>query len=581
MVMLGRNEVVQIPKGLNNLQFTVFGNVNLQLRDPAAGVTVASDITRVVNDAYPDVSCEFKPEKTSCHLPSTSIALELSFVNPISEVKVYPELKYTHGGIAECPLVIPGCCSLGTALDVPKKDVFKWVCALRREYNTSVAAWAWGNETETPVLNRALWLDVWGKSGQAQDRAFLAFDVLDSDNSDNISQEEFAEHFQLPGQECDTSTTTFLDDWWTNWVVWTLFALTLWACCALAVLCCLCSSRKQKDSGQESDHHQRSIAPGRDKLADEFQPVHAVVTDPLLPQPPDATLRDNFNAQELSPYRPENAQELSPYRPQSPPMRSPSVGTTGPHSATLDRLLGNPAVRQKIEEHPSSLRFHQTRLLGYNEQLTDGFRAVFFKELLLVDARRDASLYGFMNFLHTSFPPTDGLGSVVHIAGVAKAIAAGLGGSVHHEHEPGEDVEARWQQRLHQLRLDFPHDMPIGTLLGRHDPAANLHLPGAGLQRHRAVLFKYVCDSLRICSSALLWDAKRDTAINLAWTGGSGGRPMVVDCTAEPGQLTEAYDLHHLVQQLEGEHHAATPLGQSSAHFGIPPRSGHNLFGMQ
>jgi len=236
----------------------------------------------------------------------------------------------------------------------------------------------------------------------------------------------------------------------------------------------------------------------------------------------------------------------------------PSTAALGSHGEAFDRLLRSPDVRRRIEEHPASLRFHQMRALGYDDVLTDGFRAMFSKELLLVDARRDTDLYGFMHFLHKDFPASEP-GNVAHITGVAKAIGAGFGGSMHHEHVPGEDLEARWRQRLQQLRLDFPHDLPIGLLLGRHDPGADLQTPGAGLQRHRAVLFKYVCDSLSICKSALLWDAKRDTAINLAWTGGPQGRPVRVDITDEPGQLQEAFDLHHVVMQLEGNHNGAIP----------------------
>merc|ERR1712039_312779 len=73
---------------------------------------------------------------------------------------------------------------------------------------------------------------------------------------------------------------------------------------------------------------------------------------------------------------------------------------------------------------------------------------------------------------------------------------------------------------------------------------------GGGLQRHRSVLFKYVCDALHICPCALLWDARRDSAEVVAWVS---GRPMTLDLMEDPGELRDASDLHSLVQQLESK----------------------------
>jgi len=122
---------------------------------------------------------------------------------------------------------------------------------------------------------------------------------------------------------------------------------------------------------------------------------------------------------------------------------------------------------------------------------------------------------------------------------------------VNHEHVFGESLESRWHRRFQSLHLVFPRDLPIGLLLGGRSAGGGAHEPGTGLQRHRAVLFKYVCDSLRICASALVWDTRTETVLNVAW---AGGRPLVVDCTEEPGQLREDYELHQLVLQLESEH---------------------------
>lgn len=379
-----------------------------------------------------------------------------------------------------------------------------------------------------------MWGGVWSEWDDVKGDAYQAMNYLDTNHDDVISKDEFVAGYFYDPDGCDSAPISTAQGWWPRWFVWwlALASCLLLACC----FCAVASAANARGKRADDDHLVEEEPLSRDR-----EHGLPVVEEPLL----------SHHSKDLLPS--EASADFSPTR-ESTPVKS--VGG-GPQAPTFDRLLANPELRFKVEEHPASLRFHQVRMLGYSEELTNGFRAAFSKEVLFVDARQDAALHGFMTFLHDSQqftvhgPPSPG--SVVHIVGVAKAISMGFGGGVNHEHVPGEGVQERWEQRSNQLRLHFPQDLPIGLLLGRHDPLAGLHAPGAGLQRHRAVLFKYVCDTLQICKSALLWDAKRDTAINVAWTGGSGGRPMLVDCAEHPGQLKEAYDLHHVVLQMERE----------------------------
>jgi len=98
---------------------------------------------------------------------------------------------------------------------------------------------------------------------------------------------------------------------------------------------------------------------------------------------------------------------------------------------------------------------------------------------------------------------------------------------------------------MEQLGLDDLWDeLPIGRLLGMDDAG------GAGLQRHRAVLFKYCCDQLAICPSALVALESsgkllpREDAMNVAWVDGV---PVTVDLVNTPGTLRTAPELHSLI----------------------------------
>lgn len=562
-----RSPKVRIPAGVKNLRFTVegpaTGDFNFKLVDagsPSVSVLGSTgfgvpatyrgmSITCAVSEESPGG----KKEKT-CQISETHAALELH-VSLQEKETFFFIFAYSHDGLTACPPLLPGCLSYSVAdsqEDIAEfaewarcgssktpKDVSATFHNLTTTYHVQLA----GNAKVVPWF---MWEGVWeqfaGTAGRSNGNA--VFKTLDTNHDEVMSQEELSAGLavsECPGSSSESAGggSFFLKDaWWKNFewwesCGWIVVVVLLWALCGL-LICCTQRKRRKRKLGEDADEEQNALV----------LPHQQYNTYPAYPQYPNSPMGS---------YAPPSNAVISP-KSQSQMSRP---GSPQGHAAIYDRLLGNPELRTKVEEHPASLRFHKARLLGYTEHMTDGFRAVFAREVLLVDGSHDPALRGFMEFLRSTLPLDEegsGFGSVGLIAAAAKAVAAGFGGALH-----GHDE--RFQQRMHQLRLEYPRDLPIGLLLGRHDPGAGLQEPGTGLPRHRAVLFKHACDSLSICNCALLWDAKRDTALNVVWTGGHHGRPMLVDTSSAPGQLKEAYDLHHLVQQITTEREQAENEG--------------------
>uniref|UniRef100_A0A7S4URJ4 PPPDE domain-containing protein n=1 Tax=Alexandrium monilatum TaxID=311494 RepID=A0A7S4URJ4_9DINO len=197
-----------------------------------------------------------------------------------------------------------------------------------------------------------------------------------------------------------------------------------------------------------------------------------------------------------------------------------------------------------VLSHPQSLRFHRAGLLAYDERLCDGFRAWFSRELLILDASKDPPLRSFLGFLQRSLPGPEN-GPFARASAAARAVAVALGGSG--ALVGGESLEERFEHRLKILHLEeLWHELPLGRLFGADVPGRSL--PGAGLRRHRAVLFKYACDALDICYSALVAKSAgareadaRDEPLNLIW---AEGQALTIDCLEDPGRLSVNPALH-------------------------------------
>lgn len=559
---------VEIPTGVQNLWFNGrAGAVALLLADPGSGKIVAADNGGVVHNSHPtDVYAGMNLTcigviggglNKTCFIGGyTTTTLLIKFLKLHGAEKDLARLSYKYERIQPCPARWTGCTPYSEAKAC--EEVAQWSRWLRSKYPEGAGA-AWtqvahpysaepevnvsGSNASAPPARSVpwfLWEGVWGQWRPTQRDGYQSFHYLDVDHDQRISQREFSQGYQLSGnvtckapEGSDVAEGSKASDgkfsrWWTSWVPMAALGLLIWSPLVVWMFCCLKSSRQKKDASHEP-HEGDALMPEVDphpRAAPEAQPA---AEDHIVP------------------------------------VDTPHV--EAPRNPAFDRLFTNPAAQLKVESHPASMFFHQARLLGYKHRLVDGFRAHFSQEMLLVDSRSDKALRGFLVFLRSSLPIVHGAvhGSEAHVTATAKAVAAAFGGA-RHEHEAGEELEARWQRRFHEVGLPFPHDLPIGLLLARTEPGSGLPEPGAGLPRHRAVMFKYVCDALDICESALLWDTRRDTAVNVAWTGGPDGRPMLVDCTTEPGQLRVEHELHHLVLDLESDNALREAAGITMVH---------------
>eukprot|EP00747_Dinoflagellata_sp_TGD_P091158 gnl/TRDRNA2_/TRDRNA2_164964_c0_seq4.p1 gnl/TRDRNA2_/TRDRNA2_164964_c0~~gnl/TRDRNA2_/TRDRNA2_164964_c0_seq4.p1 ORF type:complete len:388 (+),score=68.49 gnl/TRDRNA2_/TRDRNA2_164964_c0_seq4:72-1235(+) len=174
------------------------------------------------------------------------------------------------------------------------------------------------------------------------------------------------------------------------------------------------------------------------------------------------------------------------------------VPGTGPHSnsATRKRFADqlfqqHPHVLEEIMQHPTSRKFHLQRALNYEDRLLDGFTARFSRELLYVDMKSDDRLRSFVRSVEVE---VDDVHSIeAKVLAVAQMVSEAFGGQPsRHNH-----VEQRLSHIIEKSGKQKYERFPIGMFLASGDEA------GAGICRHRSVLFKYVLDALRITPSAV------------------------------------------------------------------------------
>lgn len=425
-------------------------------------------------------------------------------------------LAYAYEEVRPCPEISPGCHSIGRrhACDIASHfSHMQHISAVKKNrpklaWRTIAEPFAFpaqqpGSRNTGANLERTVpwwaWQNVWNDGHEAS----FAFYSIDSNKDMRISESEFELAYRgivgstrcLARNTLQRSLKTVIG--WSAEIL-IVMGILLWLC-----LCCAILKRCRKPKAENTEY--RSLR----KLEAPLEGGSAEVRMALDTKhdPPVLDARPVINA--------------------------------------VDRLLRTPALRLLIEEHPASFSFHRSRVIGYTELITDGFRALFCEELLLIDARRfagDLALRAFLDFIRNSIP-TDSARVGESVVSACKVIAAVFGGS-------SENLERRWATRLAQLQLEPPRDLPIGLLLGAKFSMDEFREPGVGLQRHRALMLKYVLDSLRICKSAVLWDADGDAVVIVAWIG---GRPMVVDCINHPGMIHENFEVHQVVVQIEGE----------------------------
>mmetsp|Transcript_33843 Transcript_33843/g.97302 ORF Transcript_33843/g.97302 Transcript_33843/m.97302 type:complete len:469 (-) Transcript_33843:114-1520(-) len=218
------------------------------------------------------------------------------------------------------------------------------------------------------------------------------------------------------------------------------------------------------------------------------------------------------------------------------------------------------ALRRDIECHPASHSFHRMRVLTRMDRLGDGFRALFADEVLLVDADADPALRRLLSFVQRCLPP-GGTTKQAAVAAVTKVVSTALGssGSSNDDVAAEDAAEERFAKRIRELRLPHHGELPVGLVFG------------CGLQRHKAVLLKYICDELRLCECALVGGGlltgrgadHLKTVLPLVRFE-DGAPLMLVDVVNRPGYMEQASDeIFGLVERAEHERPALASASSS------------------
>lgn len=583
-ILLDQNStpLVRMPSGLGSFRFHVLSSEHLPMLvvDEADRTFVYSETEGIVSMLRGSgfykgmsVSCSGsgfqEPLNKTCSIGArTTAPLLLRLENPFGSSRdVLAMFEVSYSDIQPCPQVMHGCSLWDEVAErVAKEEVRAWSLWAKRTFGSAEGAWngmadkyAFRPPTHGPLPDREVpffaWPAVWREWQPHNRNGYLAFHYFDSDHDLRVSREEFAYAYVLaqetsdalpgglrgtpssigpPSPSSSASPTTSESRSTTS-------SSASSSTSSLATSTSSPAVRSGVQDASTSAGEAGTTAHGGSPGAGGALAAQS------------SSVADAFGA--LAPWLAgvgavvwlccTLAVCVWCRRARGTQYQSLASKDHGPHSATFDRLLSSPEVRGAIEAHPASWRFHHSRHLGYQHRLDDGFRALFSRELLLVDGRReggraaDPALRGYLSFLRSCLPSVP-RGSAELVRTVAKSISTGFGGVRSH------DLELRWRRRLDELRLEFPRDLPIGLLLASPQRSTR----GAGLQRHRAVLFKYICDAMSVCDAALLWDAHRDTAISVALVD---GRPVLVDLMDEPGAMQDATELHDVVQQLQDD----------------------------
>eukprot|EP00747_Dinoflagellata_sp_TGD_P140009 gnl/TRDRNA2_/TRDRNA2_175961_c0_seq3.p1 gnl/TRDRNA2_/TRDRNA2_175961_c0~~gnl/TRDRNA2_/TRDRNA2_175961_c0_seq3.p1 ORF type:complete len:575 (+),score=80.93 gnl/TRDRNA2_/TRDRNA2_175961_c0_seq3:97-1821(+) len=197
---------------------------------------------------------------------------------------------------------------------------------------------------------------------------------------------------------------------------------------------------------------------------------------------------------------------------------------------------------EAIRKHKASHKFHHDRFLSYSDRMTDGFCARFSSGLVLLDAGIDLTLQRFLAtvaaLLETETVPEHKV-RIISVA-IANACGGKYGGAPERLHE-----------RMVAAGFELSDLLPIGVLLGDKNS-------GVGLCHHRALLLKYILDSLEVCPSVLV-DASivvqdclddppcSSEGTDHMWNITRLDQPMFCDIMQAPPVLQQAEDLDRCI----------------------------------
>eukprot|EP00927_Polykrikos_kofoidii_P060266 TRINITY_DN55287_c0_g1_i1.p1 TRINITY_DN55287_c0_g1~~TRINITY_DN55287_c0_g1_i1.p1 ORF type:complete len:839 (+),score=145.80 TRINITY_DN55287_c0_g1_i1:51-2567(+) len=164
-------------------------------------------------------------------------------------------------------------------------------------------------------------------------------------------------------------------------------------------------------------------------------------------------------------------------------------------------FMRRPSLGAAVEGHASSRKFNETHRLDFQDVLDDGFRVRFANEILIVDANKDPILRHFMTWLLDEVECEPGSPSD-RVRCASMLVAEAFGGV------PKANVKELLGHRVQALRTERGAravDVPVGALLGGPGVKDVVGVrDGVGICRHRAILFKYVCDTLGLANCAVV-----------------------------------------------------------------------------
>lgn len=174
-----------------------------------------------------------------------------------------------------------------------------------------------------------------------------------------------------------------------------------------------------------------------------------------------------------------------------------------------------------------SNRYRDQHKLDFGDKIADGFND-HVSEGVILDRSCDDALDVLLTKSRKKLQKASDAVTAVMVMGLFVSDSLGCSG------QQAAQLEDRFKERLRQQSKSFF----IGSLFGE-DRANKKHKGpkmGAGLSRHRALLFKFMVDHLGTIETTLERDGKR----NVAWnTIRLDGAVFVVDLMHDPGSLYE------------------------------------------
>eukprot|EP00746_Dinoflagellata_sp_MGD_P070927 gnl/MRDRNA2_/MRDRNA2_28965_c0_seq1.p1 gnl/MRDRNA2_/MRDRNA2_28965_c0~~gnl/MRDRNA2_/MRDRNA2_28965_c0_seq1.p1 ORF type:complete len:588 (+),score=62.34 gnl/MRDRNA2_/MRDRNA2_28965_c0_seq1:108-1871(+) len=167
---------------------------------------------------------------------------------------------------------------------------------------------------------------------------------------------------------------------------------------------------------------------------------------------------------------------------------------------TQQQLEKYPEIKAAIANHEASRHWLKHGCLGPDVKLTDGFTCIEAAgvDLIVLDSSRDIRLQMLLQYVRSqlTFDQEQNVRMVVDL------VFETCGGTMTHE-----------AMAAVNLKESFPKENLLGQIIRHHNITGDTHgnkynnahvSEGKGVCRHRSLIFKYVCDQLRLCECWLV-----------------------------------------------------------------------------